>query len=232
MTPMELPVIQPGQSRQAWRASDSEKVGISRPRADRAAPIALAARQPWPTSLVIARWTTRNVLEIAMRLHAIDVARRRSCTRPGGKPTSGDLCRAGQKAERRLPRRSRRLRPQHARRSSPDVRGSAERAAASRGGAPVNCRIDSRSSAAIRWPARRTAARSTPPATYPVSGRTPCDAPSAGRRCAPMAAADGARARWSGLTSFVHGAGAVPETDDCGMPTIAPVAALSHICRS
>src|ERR1700752_2472131 len=68
---MDLPVIQPG------RVADGpapifEKIGIIGLGLIGGS-IALAARQLWPTSLVIAV-DNKDVLETAMRLHAIDVA--------------------------------------------------------------------------------------------------------------------------------------------------------------
>lgn len=70
----QLPVIQPG--RQTTDAAGSppvfEKIGIIGLGLIGGS-IALAARQLWPTSLVIAV-DNKDVLETAMRLHAIDVA--------------------------------------------------------------------------------------------------------------------------------------------------------------
>jgi prephenate dehydrogenase len=71
MTPTELPVIQPGRPK-AGAPPIFEKVGIVGLGLIGGS-IALAARQLWPTSLVIAV-DNKDVLEIAMRLHAIDVA--------------------------------------------------------------------------------------------------------------------------------------------------------------
>ena len=68
---MELPVIQPG--RAATREPPIfEKIGIVGLGLIGGS-IALAARELWPTSLVIAV-DNKDVLETAMRLHAIDVA--------------------------------------------------------------------------------------------------------------------------------------------------------------
>jgi len=67
----ELPVIQPGQS-PATRKPIFEKIGILGLGLIGGS-IALKARELWPTSLVIAV-DNKNVLETAMRLHAIDVA--------------------------------------------------------------------------------------------------------------------------------------------------------------
>src|SRR5881394_2635938 len=70
---MELPVIQPG--RQTGKATSPpifEKIGIVGLGLIGGS-IALRARELWPTSLVIAV-DNKDVLETAMRLHAIDVA--------------------------------------------------------------------------------------------------------------------------------------------------------------
>src|SRR5881394_868462 len=70
---MELPVIQPG--RQTGKATSPpifHKIGIVGLGLIGGS-IALAARELWPTSLVIAV-DHKDVLETAMRLHAIDVA--------------------------------------------------------------------------------------------------------------------------------------------------------------
>jgi prephenate dehydrogenase len=69
--PKELPVIQPGQ-RPATRPPIFEKIGIVGLGLIGGS-IALKSRELWPTSLVIAV-DTKDVLETAMRLHAIDVA--------------------------------------------------------------------------------------------------------------------------------------------------------------
>src|SRR5919204_1072376 len=66
-----LPVIQPGRAREGPPAVFS-KIGIVGLGLIGGS-IALAARQLWPTSLVIAV-DNKDVLETAMRLHAIDVA--------------------------------------------------------------------------------------------------------------------------------------------------------------
>ena len=68
---MDLPVIQPGRAATGERPI-FEKVGIVGLGLIGGS-IALAARQIWPTSLVIAV-DNKDVLETAMRLHAIDVA--------------------------------------------------------------------------------------------------------------------------------------------------------------
>lgn len=68
---MELPVIQPGRA-PAGEKPIFEKIGIVGLGLIGGS-IALAARQIWPTSLVIAV-DNKDVLETAMRLHAIDVA--------------------------------------------------------------------------------------------------------------------------------------------------------------
>jgi prephenate dehydrogenase len=68
---MELPVIQPGRRREAQRPVFG-KVGIVGLGLIGGS-IALAAREIWPSSLVIGV-DCKDVLEIAMRLHAIDVA--------------------------------------------------------------------------------------------------------------------------------------------------------------
>src|SRR6478752_4301324 len=67
----ELPVIQPGQ-RPATRTPIFERIGIVGLGLIGGS-IALASRELWPTSLVIAV-DNKDVLETAMRLHAIDVA--------------------------------------------------------------------------------------------------------------------------------------------------------------
>jgi prephenate dehydrogenase len=69
--PKELPVIQPGQ-RPATRPPIFERIGIVGLGLIGGS-IALKARELWPTSLVIAV-DNKDVLETAMRLHAIDVA--------------------------------------------------------------------------------------------------------------------------------------------------------------
>ena len=68
---MELPVIQPG-SQAAGEAPIFQTIGIIGLGLIGGS-IALAARRIWPTSLVIAV-DNKDVLETAMRLHAIDVA--------------------------------------------------------------------------------------------------------------------------------------------------------------
>src|SRR3954447_10934547 len=67
----ELPVIQPGRP-PAARAPIFEKIGIVGLGLIGGS-IALKSRELWPASLVIAV-DTKDVLETAMRLHAIDVA--------------------------------------------------------------------------------------------------------------------------------------------------------------
>ena len=75
---MELPVIQPSQLRQPGQSSDDgrppvfAKIGIVGLGLIGGS-IALAARQLWPSSLVIGV-DAKDTLEVAMRLHAIDVA--------------------------------------------------------------------------------------------------------------------------------------------------------------
>jgi prephenate dehydrogenase len=70
---MDLPVIQPGElNRQAAQTPIFQKVGIVGLGLIGGS-IALAAREIWPTSLVIGV-DNKDVLETAMRLHAIDVA--------------------------------------------------------------------------------------------------------------------------------------------------------------
>src|SRR5882724_9900140 len=70
---MELPVIQPGElNRRPAQAPVFDKIGIVGLGLIGGS-IALAARQIWPTSLVIGV-DNKDVLETAMRLHAIDVA--------------------------------------------------------------------------------------------------------------------------------------------------------------
>ena len=68
---MELPVIQPGR-RVEGQTPIFEKIGIVGLGLIGGS-IALAARQIWPTSLVVGV-DDKDVLETAMRLHAIDVA--------------------------------------------------------------------------------------------------------------------------------------------------------------
>src|SRR5438270_6735545 len=68
---MELPVIQPGRPRET-QPPIFEKIGIVGLGLIGGS-IAQAARQLWPTSLVIGV-DNKDVLETAMRLHAIDVA--------------------------------------------------------------------------------------------------------------------------------------------------------------
>src|SRR5215470_17265077 len=67
-----LPVIQPGRPAEGGRPPIFEKIGIVGLGLIGGS-IALAARQLWPSSLVIAV-DHKDVLETAMRLHAIDVA--------------------------------------------------------------------------------------------------------------------------------------------------------------
>ena len=69
---MELPVIQQGAIGRAAEPPIFQKIGIVGLGLIGGS-IALAARQLWPSSLVIAV-DNRDVLETAMRLHAIDVA--------------------------------------------------------------------------------------------------------------------------------------------------------------
>ena len=73
--PGRLPVIQPGQASRSGSAAATpvfEKIGIAGLGLIGGS-IALAAREIWPTSLVIGV-DNKDVLETAMRLHAIDVA--------------------------------------------------------------------------------------------------------------------------------------------------------------
>lgn len=69
---MQLPVLQPGRPAPGGQPPIFEKIGIVGLGLIGGS-IALAARQLWPTSLVIAV-DNKDVLEVAMRLHAIDVA--------------------------------------------------------------------------------------------------------------------------------------------------------------
>src|SRR5262245_63890593 len=70
---MDLPVIQPGElKRRTAQPPIFQKIGVVGLGLIGGS-IALAARQIWPTSLVIAV-DNKDVLETAMRLHAIDVA--------------------------------------------------------------------------------------------------------------------------------------------------------------
>src|SRR5438105_9128082 len=68
---MEIPVIQPGRKREG-QTRIFDKIGIVGLGLIGGS-IALAAREIWPSSLVIAV-DNKDVLETAMRLHAIDVA--------------------------------------------------------------------------------------------------------------------------------------------------------------
>ena len=69
---MQLPVIQPGRPQSAGTPPIFPKVGIVGLGLIGGS-IAIAARQLWPTSLVIGV-DNKDVLETAMRLHAVDVA--------------------------------------------------------------------------------------------------------------------------------------------------------------
>jgi prephenate dehydrogenase len=69
---VEIPVIQPGRAAPGGTPPIFEKIGIVGLGLIGGS-IALASRQLWPTSLVIAV-DHKDVLETAMRLHAIDVA--------------------------------------------------------------------------------------------------------------------------------------------------------------
>jgi prephenate dehydrogenase len=69
---VQLPVIQPGRRSASGQAPIFEKIGIVGLGLIGGS-IAMAARELWPTSLVIAV-DNKDVLESAMRLHAIDVA--------------------------------------------------------------------------------------------------------------------------------------------------------------
>src|ERR1700674_3500507 len=69
---MELPVLQLGRPAPAGKPPIFEKIGIVGLGLIGGS-IALAARQLWPSALVIAV-DNKDVLETAMRLHAIDVA--------------------------------------------------------------------------------------------------------------------------------------------------------------
>src|SRR5450759_3360351 len=68
----ELPVIQPGKPRPQGQTPIFDKIGIVGLGLVGGS-IALAARETWPSSLVIGV-DNKDVLETAMRLHAIDVA--------------------------------------------------------------------------------------------------------------------------------------------------------------
>ena len=70
---MELPVIQPGRPCRRRAAADLSRRSASSGSGLIGGSIALAARELWPTSLVIGV-DNKDVLETAMRLHAIDVA--------------------------------------------------------------------------------------------------------------------------------------------------------------
>jgi prephenate dehydrogenase len=69
---LDLPVIQPGQRTEAAAPPIFQKIGIVGLGLIGGS-VALAARELWPSSLVIAV-DNKDVLETAMRLHAIDVA--------------------------------------------------------------------------------------------------------------------------------------------------------------
>src|SRR5438477_2550675 len=69
---MELPVIQPGRPIPGGQTPVFSKIGIVGLGLIGGS-IALAARQLWPAALVIGV-DNKDVLETAMRLHAIDVA--------------------------------------------------------------------------------------------------------------------------------------------------------------
>src|SRR5471032_2326902 len=68
----ELPVIQPGRQAPGGQTPIFDKIGIVGLGLIGGS-IALAARELWPASLVIAV-DNKDVLETAMRLHAVDVA--------------------------------------------------------------------------------------------------------------------------------------------------------------
>ena len=68
---MQLPVVQPGRPREG-QSPIFQKIGIVGLGLIGGS-IALAARQIWPASLVIAV-DNKDVLETAMRLHVVDVA--------------------------------------------------------------------------------------------------------------------------------------------------------------
>src|SRR6188508_2370820 len=70
--PKELPIIQPGFAKQSAQPPIFTKIGIVGLGLIGGS-IALAARQLWPKALVIGV-DNKDVLETAMRLHAIDVA--------------------------------------------------------------------------------------------------------------------------------------------------------------
>src|SRR5690242_12318783 len=71
MSQQQIPVIQPGRA-SVGQPPIFEKIGIVGLGLIGGS-IALAARELWPTSLVVGV-DTKDVLETAMRLHAIDVA--------------------------------------------------------------------------------------------------------------------------------------------------------------
>src|SRR3954447_8557618 len=70
--PKELPVLQPGRPGGSGSPPIFEKIGVVGLGLIGGS-IALASRQLWPASLVIAV-DNKDVLETAMRLHAVDVA--------------------------------------------------------------------------------------------------------------------------------------------------------------
>src|SRR3954469_24917478 len=70
--PKELPVLQPGRPGGSGSPPIFEKIGVIGLGLIGGS-IALASRQLWPASLVIAV-DNKDVLETAMRLHAVDVA--------------------------------------------------------------------------------------------------------------------------------------------------------------
>src|SRR6188508_2309102 len=70
--PKELPIIQPGFAKQSAQPPIFQKIGVIGLGLIGGS-IALAARELWPSALVIGV-DNKDVLETAMRLHAIDVA--------------------------------------------------------------------------------------------------------------------------------------------------------------
>ena len=128
---------------------DEDRHRRTRPdrRVDRA-----AARELWPTALVIGV-DNKDVLETAMRLHAIDVAADDLIVLAEADlvilaaPVKQNIALLGGARRERAPAGGRHRHRQHEAR---DRRRGARR-----------CRRASRSSAAIRWPARRRAASST-----------------------------------------------------------------------
>ena len=157
---MSLPLIQPGRPL-ATQDLVFDKIGVVGLGLIGGS-IALAARQVWPGALVIGV-DNKDVLETAMRLHAIDVAaddlhrpRRGRCRDSVG--TRAAECRATRRARRQRPHPGGRDRH----RKHEAVDRATPRAA---------CRRDSRLSAVTRWLVPRSAVWSTPARIFSKAGR-------------------------------------------------------------